>query len=128
MLFQVLTSFCRPRFLSLRVIKENMAKAVKRKNEGDTESKAKKPTAVGHWAQGLLNAMEDPNLQIYADNRVVVIKDKYPKAQYHFLLLPREKISNLKDINSSHLEVLQYMQKIGGEIIQRKEYQTKNFK
>ena len=40
-------------------------------------SKAEKP--FGHWSQGLLAAMDDPDLKIEEDDKVVIIKDKYPK-------------------------------------------------
>lgn len=33
----------------------------------------------GYWSQGLLASMKDPNLIIYSDSNLVVIKDKYPK-------------------------------------------------
>ena len=114
---------------SQSAIKDTMSKTVKRKRDADLQNEAKKPTvSVGHWANGLLVAMEDPNLQIYTDNRVVVIRDKYPKALHHFLVLPKEKISNLKEVNSSHLELLEYMHKVGEDIIKREEYERNTFR
>ena len=41
-------------------------------------SSAKKPTP-GFWKNGLLASMEDPELQVLKDDKVVAIKDKYPK-------------------------------------------------
>jgi hypothetical protein len=34
---------------------------------------------LGHWAQGLYEAMKDPQLVVEEHDDVVVIKDKYPK-------------------------------------------------
>lgn len=33
----------------------------------------------GHWNMGLLASMDDPDLRIASDERIVIIKDKYPK-------------------------------------------------
>ncbi|XP_030050197.1 aprataxin isoform X2 [Microcaecilia unicolor] len=71
-----------------------------------------------HWSQGLKTSMQDPALQVYQDERVVVIKDKYPKAQFHWLVLPWEAVSSLKAIKKEHLELLQHMHKIGEKMIQ----------
>lgn len=40
----------------------------------------------GHWSQGLYAALEDTSLHEYSDDDLVIIKDKYPKAKYHYLV------------------------------------------
>ncbi|KAK7486467.1 hypothetical protein BaRGS_00022268 [Batillaria attramentaria] len=75
--------------------------------------------ATGHWSMGLLASMDDPELRVEADDKLVIIKDKYPKAKYHFLVLPREKIPSLKSLTAQHLELLQYIHKKGEEIADR---------
>ncbi|XP_030050198.1 aprataxin isoform X3 [Microcaecilia unicolor] len=77
-----------------------------------------KQSHTRHWSQGLKTSMQDPALQVYQDERVVVIKDKYPKAQFHWLVLPWEAVSSLKAIKKEHLELLQHMHKIGEKMIQ----------
>ncbi|XP_060092964.1 aprataxin isoform X2 [Heteronotia binoei] len=74
---------------------------------------------VGHWSQGLKSSMQDPNMQVYKDERVVVIKDKYPKARYHWLVLPWQSISSLKAVTEEHLELLEYMHVIGERMVQQ---------
>ena len=50
----------------------------KRKSGEESEKpKAKKPTPF--WNQGLLSSMNDPDLQVFTDEKITVIKDKYPK-------------------------------------------------
>ncbi|XP_072179886.1 aprataxin-like [Diadema setosum] len=71
----------------------------------------------GHWSLGLLDSMNDPALQIFSDEEVVVIKDKYPKARHHFLVLPRKKISSLKALKSEDLPLLKHMHRVGKTII-----------
>ena len=64
---------------------------------------------TNHWSQGLLAAMSDPSLQLYEDDRVVIIDDRYPKARHHFLVLPRERIVDLASVTSSHIPLLEHM-------------------
>lgn len=51
----------------------------KRKNYDKTsdEPKAKKPGPF--WKTGLLSSMNDPELQVFVDDKLTIIKDKYPK-------------------------------------------------
>ncbi|XP_064639268.1 aprataxin-like [Lineus longissimus] len=77
---------------------------------------AAKKKAPGHWAMGLYASAEDPELLVESDERVIVIKDKYPKAKYHYLILPKEKLHNLKSLKKEHVPLLKHMQKKGEEI------------
>lgn len=78
---------------------------------------ATKEEAVGHWSQGLKTSMKDPKMQVYKDDQVVVIKDKYPKARHHWLVLPWASISSLKVVTSEHLELLKHMHAVGEKVI-----------
>ncbi|KAK7023405.1 hypothetical protein SK128_005519 [Halocaridina rubra] len=68
------------------------------------------PAKKGHWSQGLLAAMNDPNLVVATDDRIVIIKDKYPKARYHFLVIPKINVPNLKSLKREQSELLRYME------------------
>ncbi|XP_042685523.1 aprataxin isoform X2 [Centrocercus urophasianus] len=74
---------------------------------------------LGHWSQGLKSAMQDPKVQVYKDEKAVVIKDKYPKARYHWLILPWDSISSLKSVTREHLGLLEHMHAVGQKMIQR---------
>ncbi|XP_063643930.1 aprataxin isoform X3 [Pan troglodytes] len=76
-----------------------------------------KKESLGHWSQGLKISMQDPKMQVYKDEQVVVIKDKYPKARYHWLVLPWTSISNLKAVTREHLELLKHMHTVGEKVI-----------
>ena len=54
----------------------------KRKNSSENGPNAKK--AAGPWNMGLKASMEDPELQVLKDDKLVIIKDKYPKVQIPF--------------------------------------------
>ncbi|XP_054866078.1 aprataxin isoform X1 [Amphiprion ocellaris] len=74
---------------------------------------------VGHWSQGLKTSMEDPKMQVYKDDKVVVIKDKYPKARHHWLVLPWQSIPSLKALREEHCDLVKHMQRVGDQMIQQ---------
>ncbi|XP_060546337.1 aprataxin isoform X3 [Pantherophis guttatus] len=78
-----------------------------------------KQECMPYWAQGLKVSMLNPDMQVYKDEQVVVIKDKYPKARYHWLVLPWKSISTLFAVTHEHLELLEHMHKVGETIIQQ---------
>ncbi|GBM56686.1 Aprataxin [Araneus ventricosus] len=88
--------------------------ASKRGNENGQKD-AKKPK-VGHWSQGLKASMEDPELIVDSDDLVVIIKDKYPKAQHHYLILPKRSIPSLRALNKSDLSLLKHMHEKAEEL------------
>ncbi|GFT24720.1 aprataxin [Trichonephila clavipes] len=89
--------------------------ALKRENENSSNN-AKKPK-IGHWSQGLKASMEDPNLIVDSDDLIVIIKDKYPKAQHHYLILPKQNIPNLKSVSKDDLSLLKHMHEKAEELI-----------
>ncbi|KAM6170644.1 aprataxin [Rhynchocyon petersi] len=80
-------------------------------------STTQRSESLGHWSQGLKISMQDPKMQVYKDEQVVVIKDKYPKARHHWLVLPWASISSLKAVTQEHLELLKHMHSVGEEVI-----------
>ena len=43
------------------------------------ESDCIKPKRTPFWKDGLKAAIDDPKVQLFTDDRIVIIKDKYPK-------------------------------------------------
>ncbi|XP_014814727.1 PREDICTED: aprataxin isoform X2 [Calidris pugnax] len=83
------------------------------------EGTSSKKDHLGHWSQGLKSSMQDPKMQVYKDEKTVVIKDKYPKARYHWLILPWDPISSLKSVTRDHLELLEHMHSVGQKMIEQ---------
>ncbi|CAH1799026.1 unnamed protein product, partial [Owenia fusiformis] len=98
----------------LQISEKVKMSSLKRKS-GDLASKTAKKIA-GHWSMGLKVSMEDPELQVKVDERIVIIKDKYPKAKHHFLVLPKENISSLKSLTRDHIPLLEHMQLEGEQL------------
>ncbi|XP_029950372.1 aprataxin-like isoform X1 [Salarias fasciatus] len=74
---------------------------------------------VGHWSQGLKASMQDPKMQVYKDDKVVVIKDKYPKARHHWLVLPWQSIPSLKALRAEHCDLVKHMHQVADRMIQQ---------
>lgn len=83
------------------------------------EEATKSSESFGHWSQGLKTSMQDPKLQVYKDDKVVVIKDKYPKARYHWLVLPWQTISSLKALREEHCDLVKHMQQVAERTVQQ---------
>ncbi|CAH1638648.1 unnamed protein product [Spodoptera littoralis] len=74
---------------------------------------SKKPK---HWSLGLLESMKDPECIVIKSKQVVVIKDKYPKAKIHYLVLPEADINSIYALDKSHIKLLEEFGEIFEEI------------
>ena len=95
------------------------------------------PQARPNWSKGLRTDMKKAELVVFSTPEVVVIKDKFPKAKHHFLVLPRsdlkrqrknqstckffsrEELDNLQSLELKHLGLLEKMQEVGSQIAAR---------
>lgn len=46
---------------------------------------------------------------VYQDDKILVFKDLYPKADVHLLMIPKIHIESLAEIDESHNELISYM-------------------
>lgn len=94
---------------------------LKMKHHTKSSSSGEPPAKKRHWREGLLETMEDPESIVKEDDKIVVIKDKYPKAHYHFLVLPKENIHSIKEVQKKHEDLLEHMEKVGQEVADKQE-------
>lgn len=87
---------------------------------------AKKAKFV-YWSTALVRSMEDPKLIVRGDDLVTVIKDAYPKAEFHYLILPKQDITSLKVLTKEHIELLKHMDKVAKEVINQDQHKNKKF-
>lgn len=88
-----------------------------RGKDGLSDSSIPPPKRTAHWSKGLLHSMEDPNMILTSDGETVTIRDMYPKAKHHYLVLPRENISSLKALDKSHVVLLTHMLKVSKQFV-----------
>lgn len=96
--------------------------------ENTKQQNAKKPKPSGHWAMGLIDKMKDPEYVVSKDDLVTVIKDCYPKAKFHYLVLPNVDISNLKAVKQSDIDLLKHMDKVANDLINEDKHKKSKFK
>lgn len=51
--------------------------------------------AAGSWAYGLVHAIKDEKEWVISNDEIVVIKDKFPKAKFHYLVIPKQNIPTI---------------------------------
>lgn len=71
------------------------------------------------WQDGLLRAMTDPEQIFDQDDLTVTLKDAFPKARYHYLIVPREQINSVKELSTKNLDLLNHMHKTAQDLISR---------
>ena len=57
-------------------------------------------------------AGEIPSDKIYEDDKVYVFRDIYPKADVHLLMIPREHIESLDELDESHDKLVAHMMRL----------------
>lgn len=80
------------------------------------------------WTAGLLYTIKDPNNHIISTKDAVVIHDKYPKAQHHYLVLPKLDIPDIFHLNKNHLPLLEELFQLAQNVIELKRCQLDDFK
>ncbi|XP_011866128.1 PREDICTED: aprataxin isoform X2 [Vollenhovia emeryi] len=89
----------------------------KRKATSSTSKLQPTTTKRGHWSAGLLKSMEDPESKVEEDDQIIVIKDKYPKAQFHYLVLPKENILSIWKVKEDHQDLLTHMHNVACDLV-----------
>ena len=74
--------------------------------------------APSHWTQGLYASMKDSSLLVSEDDAVVVIKDKYPKARHHYLIMPKD--ASLRSLHAlsfpAHADIFRRLEERGRDL------------
>jgi aprataxin len=81
------------------------------------------------WQKGLLASMTDPNLVLINTENLVVIKDMFPKARHHFLVLPHSPpLNSIFELRSNHKQLIKEMEFLGFNAIEVVGGNLKDFK
>ena len=57
-------------------------------------------------------AGEIPSDTVYQDDQVIVFKDLYPKADVHLLIVPREHVASLNEMDVAHDALMAHMMRL----------------
>lgn len=69
----------------------------------------------------------DPSLHVISSETAVVIRDKYPKAKHHFLVLPKDDISSIFKLKRDHIPILDELRLLATNVIETSGEKEKNF-
>lgn len=83
---------------------------------------------MNHWSLGLLKTMKDPKYIVETDTLITIIKDVYPKAKFHYLVLPNERMNSIREINKNHLSLLKHMDIVARELVKKIDHNGRTFK
>jgi len=90
---------------------------MKRKVESNTSKS--EDLNKSHWTAGLLKSMKDPEYIVKEDDKIIAIKDKYPKAQFHYLVLSKEDIFSIWQVKRNHQDLLMHMHNIARDLVEK---------
>lgn len=105
-----------------RLLSAVIFSTMKRTIGGETNNvSATKKSKQTHWSHGMMNSMDDPELKVLEDDLVVVIKDKYPKAKFHYLVISKTDINSIMHVKKEHLNILEHMKEVGENLTKKHE-------
>lgn len=58
-------------------------------------------TNMSDWQNNLIRELHDPTKWIHWSKDTVVVRDRYPKAMYHFLVMPKADIPSIFDVSAA---------------------------
>jgi diadenosine tetraphosphate (Ap4A) HIT family hydrolase len=94
---------------------------IPKENTNLNDNSKEKASVKTSWSDGLLLYIRHPEhfkdsiYKIY--DKFMVIYDKYPKAKYHLLIIPKEEIKSIYYLNKSHLPLIKDMIELSKEVI-----------
>ena len=83
-----------------------------------TKPRPRLPPGV-NWEDALTYGMSDPKQIFEEDGLTVTLFDAYPKAMYHYLVVPREDIDSVNELARDNLELLKHIHKVAKSFIER---------
>lgn len=76
----------------------------------------------------LLETMKDPESIVIRGEKLVAVKDKFPKAKFHFLVLPYENIDTIFNLKKGDIELVKEMELLGLNVIESLGHKLENYK
>lgn len=75
-----------------------------------------------------METMKDPESVVLKTEKLVAIRDKFPKAKYHFLILPYDNIDTIFNLTKNHIELVNEMELLGVKAIESTGCKKENFR
>ena len=82
-------------------------------------TRSRRQTPPTGWQDRLVYALSDPDQIFEQDELTVTLYDAFPKARYHYLVVPRDDIHSVKELSRDNLELLKHIHKVAEDLIER---------
>jgi diadenosine tetraphosphate (Ap4A) HIT family hydrolase len=80
------------------------------------------------WSYGLIKVVSEKRNILLQSETLGVIRDSYPKATFHFLVLPfDDDLDTIYDLNDSHLDLIDEFELLGINIVEATGNKVENF-
>merc|ERR1712080_164769 len=96
----------------------DIKKMMQRKEHSPPPAKRSKPNNKGHWTRGLQQTLADKSNIIKETEHVCVIKDKFPKAKYHYLII-HQTIPDISSLRKEHVSLINHMVEVAKEVVSK---------
>lgn len=107
-------------------IGENSPSSKRTKNNVAKEGSNKDTTKKHYWKSGLIQAITDVENIVESSDTLVIIKDKYPKAKFHYLVIPKVvQLNSARELTRSHINLLKEMQEKAKVLVKNYHPKTK---
>jgi len=83
---------------------------------------------MSSWSWKLLETMKDPQSIVVKSDKIVAIKDKFPKAKHHYLVLPHENIDTIFHLTKGDIDLVKELNLLGHNVIEAMGQKLENFK
>lgn len=72
-----------------------------------------------NWQDGLITAMSDTTQVYQSDELTVTLIDMFPKARYHYLVVPKEDINSVEELSRDKIALLEHIHQVAADFISR---------
>lgn len=83
---------------------------------------------MSQWRLKLLETIKDPEYIVIKTEQLVAIRDKYPKAKHHFLIIPFEPIDTVFELTKKDMTLINEMNLLALNVIESVGQKLENFK
>lgn len=72
---------------------------------------------VHSWS-GITAAMSDKSCFLESDGEVAILRENAPRARFHYLIIPKENLKGLNELNAKHLSLVEHMYNTAKRVVE----------
>lgn len=95
-------------------------------NDDDSNDSQQKTAADSYKC--LIQSMDDKSMFVDCDESVAILKEKCPKAKFHYLIVPKENIRSLAEVMEHHIPLIEHMMETSKKVVAYPQHKDCTFK